>query len=59
MLKNRSIVAVIILTIVTCGIYGIYWACDTLNGMEQTSGHEASVGAVVVLLLWQLTNSLI
>ena len=51
MLKNRSIVAVIILTIVTCGIYGIYWAYDTLNGMEQTSGHEASVGAVVVLLL--------
>ena len=51
MLKNRSVVSVIILTIITCGIYGIYWAYDTLNSMEQVSGRESSVGSVVVLLL--------
>ena len=51
MLKNRSVVSVILLTIITCGIYGLYWAYDTLSAMEQTSGREASVSAVVVLIL--------
>lgn len=51
MLKNRSIAGVIILTLITCGIYGIYWAYDTLSSMEQVSGHEASISSVVVLLL--------
>ncbi|MBR3146644.1 MAG: DUF4234 domain-containing protein [Eubacterium sp.] len=51
MLKNRSVVSVILLTLVTCGIYGLYWVYDTLSSMEQVSGREASVGAVVVLLL--------
>ena len=51
MLKNRSIVMVIILTIVTCGIYGLYWVYDTLRSMELETGTEGSVGATVCLLL--------
>ena len=51
MLKNRSIVSVIILTIVTCGIYGLYWVYDTMNSLEQTSGKESSVNAIACLLL--------
>ena len=51
MLKERSVVGVIILTIVTCGIYGIYWTYDSISSMEQVSGHESSIGAVVILLL--------
>lgn len=51
MLKQRSVAEVIILTIVTCGIYGLYWVYDTLNSMEQITGAEGSVSSVVVLLL--------
>ena len=51
MLKNRSIVAVILLTIITCGIYGLYWVYDTMNSLEQTSGKESSVNAIACLLL--------
>ena len=51
MLQNRSIVSVIILTIVTCGIYGLYWVYDTMNSLEQTTGHESGVNALATLLL--------
>ena len=51
MLKQRGVVEVILLTIITCGIYGIYWVYDTLNGMEQITGHQSSANSVVCLLL--------
>ena len=51
MLKNRSIASVIILTIVTCGIYGLYWVYDTMHGLELTSGKESGVNAMACLLL--------
>ena len=51
MLKNRSVASVIILTLITCGIYGLYWVYDTLNSMQEISGRESSVSPVIVLLL--------
>ncbi|MBQ3281828.1 MAG: DUF4234 domain-containing protein [Eubacterium sp.] len=51
MLQNRSVAMVIILTIVTCGIYGLYWVYDTMHALEQTSGKESSVNAIACLLL--------
>lgn len=47
----RNVAMVIILTLVTCGIYGIYWTYTTLVSMEEVSGKEASVPPVVILLL--------
>ncbi len=51
MLTNRSVVAVILLTVVTCGIYGLYWVYDTMNSLEQTTGQQSSVNAIACLLL--------
>lgn len=55
MIKNRSIAVSIILTIITCGIYGIYWfivmtddAVKANNGKEyQTSGGVAFLLSLV------------
>lgn len=52
MVQKRSIVSCIILTFITCGIYGIYWfICladdvNTVSGVRDTSG-----GAVFLLTL--------
>ena len=51
MLKQRGVVEVIILTLVTCGIYGLYWVYDTMSGFEQTTGKESGINAVACLLL--------
>ena len=51
MLKQRGIIEVVLLTIITCGIYGIYWVYDTLNSMEQYTGQPSSANAMVCLLL--------
>ena len=34
MLKNRSVALVIILSLVTCGIYGLYWIYVTAEALE-------------------------
>lgn len=51
MLKQRDIVLVIVLSIITCGIYLLYWVYDTMNSLEQTSGKQSGVNAVACLLL--------
>ena len=50
MVKERSVAVAIILSIITCGIYGLYWlACmsDDLNAL--TGCNETSGGTVVLL----------
>lgn len=50
MVRERSIPVMIILSIVTCGIYGLYWlAClnDDLNAL--TKRYEVSGGMAVLL----------
>ena len=50
MVRERSVAVAIILSIVTCGIYGLYWlACmsDDLNTL--TRRNETSGGMVVLL----------
>ena len=39
-IKKRSIVTCILLSIVTCGIYGIYWFVTLTNDMNRASGNE-------------------
>ena len=50
-MKQRSIPMVVILELVTCGIYGLYWVYDTLNSMEEVTGREGSISSVLVLIL--------
>ena len=62
MLRERSIAVSIILTIVTCGIYGIYWfivmtddAVKASNGKEyQTSGGVAFLLSIVTCGIYSL-----
>ncbi len=49
-ISERNIVTTIILTILTCGIYGIYWMVKINDELLQLSDTEGSSGGTVVLL---------
>ena len=53
-MKKRSVAAVIILSIVTCGIYSLYWLCVTTDEIEAMLGPKSDgacrSGGVAVLL---------
>lgn len=49
-LKSRNIVTAIILTIVTCGIYGIYWA--VMLAREAVSVKDPSDNALLEIILF-------
>ena len=51
----RSIVAAILLSIVTCGIYGIYWFVVLTNDMNKLAGKEQDTTGGMALLLTLLT----
>lgn len=49
-MQQRNIVTCIILSIVTCGIYGIYWYVMINNDTLSLSGEEGTRGGMLVLL---------
>lgn len=49
-MTKRSVATVIVLTIITCGIYGWYWLYTTSNELHLVSGTK-TVDPVVSLLL--------
>ncbi len=51
MLTNRSVVTVIILTIITCGIYGWYWVYKTAQELEDAGQSGSGVNPTVTLIL--------
>lgn len=51
MIERRNIVVCIVLTLVTCGIYGIYWIVCLTNDVNTVSGDvNGTSGGMVVLL---------
>ena len=51
MVKNRNIALCIILSIITCGIYGIYWLICINNDMNTIDRDDyQTTGGMVVLL---------
>lgn len=52
---KRNIVVCVILSIVTCGIYGIYWMIMLNNELNRLSGHPKDTGGGMVLLLTIVT----
>lgn len=50
MIKERNIAVCIILTIVTCGIYGIYWFICLNNDANTASNTFGTTGGVAFLL---------
>lgn len=50
MINQRNIVAAIILSIITCGIYGIYWFIVLTNDVGRLSGDSSFTGGKHFLL---------
>lgn len=56
MIKERNIATCIILTIITCGIYGIYWfIVMTDDAVKANNGKEYNTSGGIALLLTLLT----
>ncbi|CDC70949.1 MAG: DUF4234 domain-containing protein [Firmicutes bacterium] len=49
-MTKRSVATVIILTLVTCGIYGWYWMYTTSNELQKESG-QSQLSPMAILLL--------
>lgn len=49
-MKNRNIAVVIILSIVTCGIYDLVWLWGTINGLD-AEGQSSNMSPVVQFIL--------
>ena len=49
-IRSRNIATCIILSIVTCGIYGIYWFICMVNDVNEVSENNGTSGGVVFLL---------
>lgn len=49
-MQNRSVATVVILTIITCGIYGLYWVYVTAEALE-AEGRSAQMSPTVQLIL--------
>ncbi len=50
MLKNRNIALVIILSIITCGIYQLYWLWVTISALD-SEGQNSNMPAVAQFIL--------
>lgn len=50
-IKNRNIVTCILLTIVTCGIYGIYWTiCLAREAVSVKDASDSGILEIVLML---------
>ncbi len=50
MIQQRNIAVCIILSIVTCGIYGLYWLACLTNDTNTAADTEGTSGGMTVLL---------
>lgn len=56
--KKRSVALAILFSIITCGIYAIYWQVSMVNSVNAVSKKENAKGGVVVFLLSLITCSI-
>ena len=50
MVQQKNIALCIVLSLVTCGIYGIYWFITLTNDLNTATGVEGTSGGVAFLL---------
>ncbi len=55
MATQRSIVLCIILTLCTCGIYGIYWFIKVTDEINYLSGNDGDASGVLAFILTIIT----
>lgn len=54
-MTKRSVVAVVLLSIFTCGIYELYWLYTTKNELNAKAPEEPLKGILVMILLTIIT----
>lgn len=54
-MNKRSVGVAILLTILTCGIYGIYWEICIVNDVNKVTHNESATSGGMVFLLSLLT----
>lgn len=57
-IPRRDIVLYFVLTLVTCGLWGIFWFCTLTDDSNRVSGHPEAMNGVVNLLLVIVTCGL-
>ena len=55
MKQQRSVGMCIVLSIITCGIYGLYWVYCIHNDVQEVSGYPMGVDGGMVILLTIIT----
>ena len=50
MVQQKNIALCIVLSLVTCGIYGIYWFITLTNDLNTATGEEGTSGGMAFLL---------
>ena len=50
MVKQRSVGLCIVLSVITCGIYGLYWLVCLNNDANTVTGKPGTDGGMVLLL---------
>lgn len=50
MLQNRSVATVVVLSIITCGIYSLYWAYVTINALD-AQGKSSNMSTTLQFVL--------
>ena len=54
-IQKRNLALYIILTFVTCGLFGIYWFCTLNDDTNKVSGHPEEMRGIVALILTNVT----
>ena len=54
-IKKRNVAVAILLSIVTCGIYAIYWQVCLVNDVNKVKEDENAKSGIVVFLLSLVT----
>lgn len=54
-MRNRSVLAVILLSIFTCGIYSIYWTYVTAEDLNAVDSNEPLMNYILAILLGCVT----
>lgn len=55
-MKRRSVVGVVVLTILTCGIYGLYWIVKTKSEMNAQGANVPTAWLIIIPIvnIWWL-----
>jgi hypothetical protein len=54
-IKDRNIAMCILLTFITCGIYGLYWMYKIIEESDAVTGNDNPMNPVLVILLGVIT----